>query len=72
LGLRDNGRWSEAEAAFRESLKLRKEGSDSAESLAKTLDALAKGLRANGRPEEAEATLNEAQQLRAAAATKRG
>ena len=58
-GLRDNGRWDEAEVLFREVLRLEEEGGPVATIRSVTLDALARGLREYGRPEKAERLLRE-------------
>ncbi len=52
-GLRDNGRWDEAEPLFREALRLAEEGGDTPSSRGITLQAFARGLRDNGRVLEA-------------------
>ncbi len=62
-GLRDNGRWPEAEPLFREALRLLEEGNDTPISRGFTMDELARGLRDNGRWPEAEPLFREALRL---------
>lgn len=69
-GLRDSGRWSEAEPLFREALRLKEEDGASATSRAVTIHNLARGLRDNGRWSEAEPLFREALRLKEEAGDK--
>jgi len=62
-GLRDNGRWAEAEPLFREALRLAEEGGDTPTSRAITMHELARGLRDNRCWLEAEPLFREAIRL---------
>jgi tetratricopeptide (TPR) repeat protein len=63
-GLRDNGRWAEAEPLFREALRLAEEGGATLTHHAITIDDLARGLRDNGHWAEAEPLFREALRLK--------
>ena len=62
-GLRDVGRWDEAESLFRESLRLKEEGGDTPTSLAITMRELAMCLRQLGQSAEAKTLERKAKRL---------
>ncbi len=62
-GLRDNGRWIDAERLFHEALRLKEEGGDTPARRSTTTYELARGLRDNGRGSDAEPLFRQAQKL---------